>query len=451
MAELQLVPTLSSQSVQEGFGVCSHPTFRNDVYRDVDRWVAALAAMGVSYFRGVFSAENPGCIEAIAACRKYGVKWLMLPIPERDTPTPAAEIVRRVRDVARLAADVCIGLEGPNEPNHSRHGAPISPNWPVEVTLQMKVLAQTARSIPELAHLPLVGPSLHAQVSRKARGRDYAAMKAAGVLDWQTHAGLHCYSGGRPMAEHFEEHAGNIRRAYGADYPCWVTETAYHNALQTTGGHHPITEEGAAIYTKSGILDFAARGARAIWYELLDDPDAGPLDEQESNFGLLRVDWSEKPAVQEIRELMELLRDPGEPYTPEPVEMGLEARSPVRLVVTRKRDGSSIAHLWRPDWIWEPNQRQPLVVEPTQVLLTDLQGERAFEVGPRVVHVELRPALPPPPPTPPCTARLVLAGQGFPCDVKTSDKGNHVGWPHGSTAAQAVWGGSQELVDKGRA
>jgi len=42
-----------------------------------------------------------------------------------------------------------------------------------------------------------------------------------------------------------------------------------------------------------------------------------------------------------------------------------------------------------------------------------------------------------------CTAAVVLAGEHFPCDWPTDERGKHDGWDHTNKAAQAVWRGAE--------
>jgi hypothetical protein len=38
-----------------------------------------------------------------------------------------------------------------------------------------------------------------------------------------------------------------------------------------------------------------------------------------------------------------------------------------------------------------------------------------------------------------CPAMLMVKGEAFPCDWPADDKGEHPGWAHANSAAEAVW------------
>lgn len=47
-------------------------------------------------------------------------------------------------------------------------------------------------------------------------------------------------------------------------------------------------------------------------------------------------------------------------------------------------------------------------------------------------------------PAPPasCPAALNIRGEHFPCDWPTDTNGQHTGWAHANTAAEAIWSGN---------
>ena len=404
------VQPLAARDVYNGYGVCAHPTFRTTVYGDVDAWMAKLAALEIRYFRGAYDPRNPGSRAAVVAARKHGVRWLMLVVPEgqlgptdQDVETTAAI----VRDIAANAADVCLGIEGLNEPNHNRNSTvPVPADWAVTAAAHQKAIWTTAKADPRLARKPVLGPSLHAIAAMQSYVRadppggrsHYLQLRAAGVAAHQDWQGLHAYSGGQPPGRTLGDQEQQIRTAHGTgSYPIWVTETCYHNAVATTAGHRPSSEAAAAVYGPQALLAFAKRGMRTVRYELLDDVDADAKDAHESNFGLYRVGstdpdtWTPKPEAVAIAALLAGLKDPGRRYTPAPVRLRVEsAASDLDITVVGKRDGSVRAYLYRSNAVWDPVSRRALTVAPAEVVVTDRAGSRTLTVGPQVVGVTLR-------------------------------------------------------------
>jgi len=398
---LPSVTPLSSQKMYEGYGVCAHPTFRTTAYAQVDAWVSRLASMGVRYFRGEYRENNVGTASTVAACRKYGVKWVMLVADFDAAPTATAATVAHI---ARNAADVCIGIEGLNEPNGSSTGS----DWAVTTVAHQKAIWETASACSELGGVCIIGPSLHGmhawrsyyQTDPVGGPRHYHQLLNAGLLSYMRRAGMHHYSGGEVPVHNLASRIDLLHSAYGSRYPIWLTETGYHNALSTTSSNRPVDEATAATYGPRGLLQTASLGLNSTRYELLDDPD--PLRATfESNFGLWRVgsnvaddpetSWVAKPEVTAMSALLASLRDDGPAYTPKPV--GLAVKSPVsdvKHVVTQNRAGASTLRVWRDLSVWDTTTRTPRAVSPTTITVTDRLGARQVTVGAKVVNVTVR-------------------------------------------------------------
>src|SRR5919202_760494 len=67
-------------------------------------------------------------------------------------------VLAHIRD---NAADVCIGIEGMNEPNNNRDGSPLPADWAVKAVAYQKAIADFVAAPPSMAHVRVVGPSLH--------------------------------------------------------------------------------------------------------------------------------------------------------------------------------------------------------------------------------------------------------------------------------------------------
>ena len=403
-----LQPTVSSQQIAESYGVAAHPNFQQSVYQNVDAWMARLASMGATYFRGNYYPGNKGTIAAVAAARKYHLKWLMIVVEEAGTtPTTQtlAQTKARVEDIAAKAADVVYAIQGVNEPNHNRGGGVVPANWAQIATDHQRVIWETAHRFPALAHVPIIGPSVqetNADESYKSAAapggaKHYHQLVSAGIRNYQDYAGTHSYAGGGLPTNGLQHRLDLIRSAYGANYPVWIDESGYHNALATNSGHRPVSEEAAATYAPRLLLEFAGqRGLHVGRFETLDDVDLDIKDDKEANFGLWRVSspdpatWSEKPEVGAMRSTLAELKDPGTAYKPAPVFMGLTGPSDMKYLVTRKRDGSATLWLWRDVKVWDPITRTPITVPAVPVTVSDVAGKRTVQVAGKVVSLPLR-------------------------------------------------------------
>ena len=159
--------------------------------------------------------------------------------------------------------------------------------------------------------------------------------------------------------------------------PLVTTEAGYHNALNTTNGHRPVPEDVAGVYPPRVLLEHFLRGEKRVYtYELIDEFDDPGLTNPEAHFGLLRRDWSPKPAYTAMKNLLGLLDDPGPSFTPAAAP-GQGHRLPGRreYVLTQKRNGQYVLLLWRDVSLYDPVTQQPQPVTPTNVTLQLAKGK----------------------------------------------------------------------------
>ncbi len=325
--KLTTVQPVHANTLLKSYGVCSHPNFNTATYQHTSAWMDRLAGMNATYFRGMYAHNLPGVQLATTRARELGIGWLATVMPE-DWNQSNDVLLARLRHLRDNASDVVIGIEGVNEPNHERSGGPPPADWPERAVAVQKLIYDFVKATPQLAHVNVVGPSLHASVS--TAHQDHIRLGNLGVQDYMDYAGLHRYFGGRYPDYAVDERLGWIQESFG-DVPTWVTETGYTNCVDNTSAHKPVPNDVSAAYAPLCMLEFAVRGCRSTRYELLDDPDAGAKDVIESNFGLWMTPsldpatWTEKPEVDVMRTFLATLQDPGASYTPRPVQLELTA------------------------------------------------------------------------------------------------------------------------------
>ena len=105
-------------------------------------------------------------------------------------------------------------------------------------------------------------------------------------------------------------------------------------------------------------------------YELVDEFLDPAKTNPEAHFGLLRHDWSPKPAYTAMKNLLGLLSDPGPAFEPGSLPVIVDGwPSDARVVTTQKRDGDFVLLLWRDEPLWDPVTRQRETVTPQDVTL----------------------------------------------------------------------------------
>jgi hypothetical protein len=381
-----------SELAYRSFGVVSHPTFQNTTYGYAEEWLTALGDMGVRYFRGMYADHLPLVRATVDGARARGLQWGMLVCNDLDTPPEA--ITRRVADIARNAPDLCLFVEGINEPNFDRSGAPVRPDWAERAVAVQRTIFEAVRSHPELDGATIIGPSLQAAEATEA---DYARLADLGLAELVDAVGLHSYPGGRYPSRGLDERLAPLR-SYFPDAGVWLTETGYNNAVGSSGsgGATPVPEEVAAAYAAPTLLEAVDRGMAIVWYEVLDDPDPGARDVAESNYGLLAVagrgapPWRAKPVVEALTGFLAELRDPGPVHRPEPVTLTVtSAADDVRWTALGKRDGSTWLHLRRSVDLWDPVSQTTAAVDPVPVSVDSPSGRTTVDVGAAVTSIRV--------------------------------------------------------------
>ena len=389
-AGLPLVNPKWSQLAVESFGVCAMPTHDHSVYQYRSAWIGNLAAMGASFIRGTYKPGSAPTYETARLLRERRMKWQMVLV--KSLSQSDSDIRARVNDIANKAADICLAVEGINEPNHDRSGGSVPSNWR-ELTLQkQKVLYQAVQASPALRGKPVLGPSLQMV---KATEADYKWFAANGLNNYMTHAGTHCYASGRYIDSNFDSNTRLMRQYWRK--PVWITETGYTNAVADDGGPRPVPEWVSGIYAPSAALEAIDRNWKVNWFEVMDDVDAGAKNDPEANFGLWAVGstispsgWRAKPAAVALKGILNGLKDPGPAYQPRAVGLRVAAATPdVRWTALGKRDGSVRLYLRRTVDVYDPRTEQKLSVAKVKVTITTGKGTRTVYVGPEVTSVLL--------------------------------------------------------------
>jgi hypothetical protein len=245
-------------------------------------------------------------------------------------------------------------VEGPNEFDLS--GAV---DWAPRLRAWQQELYTLVKKSPDLSGVPVIGPSLVSSASYGLLG------DVSGSLDC---GNLHPYAGGGLPTEKLAAGLG-LAAATSGDKPVCVTEAGYHNATATTDGHLPTSETAAGAYVPRMFLDFFQAGVpRTYLYELVDEwADASNTD-IERHFGLLRNDFSEKPAYRTLQRLMRLVT-PATQAAPAPLRYTAAGPRDLRQLVLQQDAHHQVVVLWRDVVAWDRIARRDVAVgeEPVHV------------------------------------------------------------------------------------
>jgi hypothetical protein len=96
---------------------------------------------------------------------------------------------------------------------------------------------------------------------------------------------------------------------------------------------------------------------RTYLYQLLNEDNVPGLMAKNRYFGLLRKDFSPKPAYNSMRTLLRTLADPGGRFTARPLSYSVSSPRALRRLTFQKSDGSYYIALWNPVAVWSGGPR----------------------------------------------------------------------------------------------
>lgn len=375
----------------DSIGVNIHSAYHNTPYDRHDEVLAALRALGVRHVRDNLMPPTEGWARRQRqrafrrALADAGIRsTVILGRPGED---PAAYVAEAAAD----APGVIAGLEGPNEHDLSRRA-----DWAAEVRNYQRRLFEAAKADGRTRAIPVLGPSV-GNVRNAAAFGDLSA--------WVDRGSVHAYPGGRAPGTFTDVVDEQTAQLFGGKAPI-VTETGYHNALNVFSGHPPVPEGVAAVYLPRLLLDNFRRGIeRTFSYELLNTYSDPSFTHADAHFGLLRQDFSPKPAAVRLRNLIRLIDGDGAVGSRGTLDYALRGDvGGIERVLLRRADGTFVLALWQRARVFDEYARRAIDVPARTVEL---------HVGPEVTVAAGRPAdgaTPVPVAGPTHTASLTVPG-----------------------------------------
>lgn len=379
-AQTSLVTAKQADKFVDSIGVNTHVHYNDTAYNNFDDIVKPkLIESGIRHTReGAYS--YPGInrehwyYQRLRALAENGVKFQMVTTMQTGWSTPTNYDL--LDEIYSWTDGSVIAFEGINEPNIQGVD-----DWANIVRREQAKLWNKVQGDATLrANVKVVGPS-------PIFGAGYQLGNIESNLDYgngHPYPGGFCISCGDVYGQNVDTFLPEIKFPSGSK-PVMMTETGYHNAVNTLNDHRPASELAAGKYMPRLFFEYFNRGfVRTFSYEFIDErPDPGKTD-REQNFGLLRVDGSEKPAFKAIKNIIGLLKDPGASFTPGSLNYTLSGNTNgVHQTLLQKRDGTFYLALWvdkssydngmranEPNTSLEPARRRDLVVPPQTVTIS---------------------------------------------------------------------------------
>jgi hypothetical protein len=371
----------SASTFHDSVGVSTHIVYYSTAYGNWPLLVDRARELGIRHLRdGSYAnpepqwrAWNEKYYRAVEYAADRGMRFLFgLGEPGYEAGT-LDQLIGVVGGRLRRAAEA---VEMPNEYDKYVGGR----HWASELASYGRELYLKVKANPALRSLPVVGPSI---------ADPHGPRRVGNLSRWLDRGNIHPYTGGlSPNPLHLVAERARIAQISG-DKPIWATEAGFHNAVNATTGMPPTSERAAAIYVLRTVLEHFKSGIRRTYlYELVDiypDPKA---ETPNSNFGLLRYDYSPKPAYTALKNLLALVYDNG--ARPRLRRLPLKVSGDTRRLVLQQADGSYLIVLWRLSSVWDRDRRRALRVPRRRVQLRLPRGSRVAVASP-VASVRYRP------------------------------------------------------------
>jgi hypothetical protein len=370
-------------SFLDSIGVNVHMNYNgSQYYEQPARLAHELAAIGIRHVRDGHQGRRQDQFDRLNVLADAGMGITLIEDPRSDPLLPGDRPVRRwdvpadggytpedpdrwgelaleerIQELSDGRIRNVVALEGPNEYDMERDFGDYQ--WlPTVARFQCRLEAlRDAR----LSGLDVLGPSFTNWQAYEAARQDgrIAGCQDMGAVHPYPNDGPPTSSGG---AGTLSWHLGAmIDRLAGVDGAPWAaTETGYHNAVNWGGGHRPLPENASGVYAPKLFLEYFRQGARrTFWYEAIDQWPNPNRDWLQDHFGLLRNDFSWKPAAYALRNLIAAVSRPG-PATGGSLRYSIAAPSNVQHLLLRRGDGSYALALWQDAAIWDGGAQAPL-------------------------------------------------------------------------------------------
>ena len=322
----------SADNFVDTIGVATHLRYLDTVYKNYDDIIKPrLQELGIRHIRDGFPLADEASLNKVLDLGESGIRSTLVMDPRiLDTAEEAV-------DIAKFTAPALEAVEGPNEWDVWSELSYKGVYFPEGLRQFQTELYQSLKQDPNTADVAVLSPSIALWWNAPEVGQI--------ACDFGT---MHSYSGGEmPSGGKLDEGWIPSANLLCPNQPIVATEAGWHNAVDDEGAAQPgVSEAASSKYVPRLYLEYFNRDVkRAFIYELINSWSG---DNQESNFGLLRNDGSRKPEFNALRNLIELLADPGAPFTPDTLNYSLEGNlDAVHHTLLQKRDGKFYLILWQ--------------------------------------------------------------------------------------------------------
>lgn len=367
IAQAAPTPAGRADDFVDSMGVATHWGYLDTPYGNFEKAAPLLNELGVRHVRDDLHPRERELWE------KYGIKTTALFGP--GDVAAQTEQIKKSREWIAM-------VEGPNEvdifPSSAQYRGKGFPDGP---RLYQNDLYAALQADALTRDIPIIAPST-------ARNDSNRKLKPLDAYDFLV---MHSYAGGQMPSVSLEgDINNNIVNARGLQSTgeiakrIVVTESGYHTATgadKTIAGVQPGISEatGAKYFSRHFAAYWNAGIKRTFTYEFLNEfPDE--TTNAEASFGLVRRDFTPKPAYVAVKNLIALLREakwnaqaktwgkPAPNFAPRALDFDLSGDTKdVRSTLLQKSDGTFILLLWREVSSYDTATQTPIENAPARV------------------------------------------------------------------------------------
>lgn len=339
-------------------GVNGHLNYEPSVYTDLfdAAILPRVTELGIRNWRDALSPHDV-VLQRQKKLAQVGVRFNLI-VQELDIPA--------TMNMVKGALSVTSSVEGPNELDHGfRNGVAAYPDASTRTYKGLGFPGVVAAFQNDL-YTAIKGDPLTQQLKVLMAGFSFPDNTLdVGLVAGCDCANTHSYpDGGLPTFRLDDWYIPRMQVNSGPDKPLCATETGYHTTPMPNGSHWipPVSQRAASKYDLRLFFEYFNRGFEKVFlYEFADI--AYSSETADLNFGLLTSDGTPKARFFALRNLLQLLRDPGPAFSTTHLDYELTGATPeLQHTLLQKRDGTFYLVLWLNQLSFNATTKQDLEV-----------------------------------------------------------------------------------------
>lgn len=347
----------------DSIGVNTH--YGNSIYTGGNAYAdpavdAKLAALGVRHIRD-HSYNNAALVKIDGLFTTYGIRANLI---LGETSRSPADLVNLLKAHPGYEA-----IEGLNEPDFNTRSynsftdSPSANNYSATRAFQNDMFT-AINNDPLTQNVMVLSPAMG----------DSSKSQFLPPISFDF-ASMHSYPSAREPTFNLDTKIGQMATLRGSPVkPLMSTETGYYNepavTVPSTIGDGSIPENISGKYMPRLYAEYFNRGVtRTYGYEFADQGQN--TANREENFGLIRFNMTEKPAYTAMKNVIDLIEEPGTSFTPASLDYTLSS-NPTTLhhTLLQKSNGTFYLMLWQEVPCYNRFAESELTNAPLSITLT---------------------------------------------------------------------------------